>query len=250
MNHMNNFAYGGQTVYGYDIGIIMLNTTFPRIVGDVGNARTWNFPVKYEIVKKISNDKVVLNLEYADIFPFAEAAKKLEAEGVKAITTSCGFLALFQDKLANEIDVPIFTSSLIMLPMIRRMINRNKKILVLTANSDTLSERHFLSIGVAKENLNLKILGTQHKKTFTNFTVQNWQTVNIDDCKQDLFEVLDGCQSLKENHVGAILLECTNMCPFSDDIRERYNLPVFDFVSLVNFVHETIYISNLYRRQR
>ena len=247
---MNHFAYGGQTFYGYDIGIIMLNTTFPRIVGDCGNARTWNFPVKYEIVKEIPNDKVVLNLEYEDILPFAEAAKKLEAEGVKAITTSCGFLALFQETLTKEVNVPIFTSSLIMLPLIRRMINPNKKILVMTANSETLSNQHFLSAGVKKENFNLEILGTQHKKTFTNFTVQNWQKVNIDECRQDLFEVLDDCQSLQENNVGAMLLECTNMCPFSDDIRERYNLPVFDFVSLVNFVHETIYISNLYRRQR
>ena len=87
--------------------------------------------------------------------------------GVSAITTSCGFLALFQEKLAQEVNIPIFTSSLIMLPMIRRMINKSKKILVLTANSDTLTSAHFSSVGVSLEDFNLEILGTQNKKTFT-----------------------------------------------------------------------------------
>ena len=66
---MSNIVYGGKTFYGFDIGIIMLNTTFPRTVGDVGNVGTWNFPVLYEVVEKIPNDKVVLNLETEDIFP-------------------------------------------------------------------------------------------------------------------------------------------------------------------------------------
>ncbi len=247
---MSNVVYGGQTVYGYEVGIIMLNTTFPRIVGDVGNALTWNFPVKYEIVDRVPNDKVVLNLDESDLVPFIAAAKKLIGGGVRLITTSCGFLSLFQDQLSREVDVPIFTSSLIMLPMIRRMINPEKKILVLTANSETLSPEHFAAVGVSPKNFNLEICGTQHKKTFTNFTVHNWQSVNVDDCRNDLFEVLEESTSLAENKAGAIVLECTNMCPYSDDIRERYKVPVFDFVSMVNFVRETIHVSGKYWRYR
>ena len=239
---MSNIVYGGQTIYGYDIGIIMLNTKFPRIIGDVGNVCTFNFPVKYEIVEKIPNDKVVLNLQYSDILPFMEAAEKLQNAGVKAITTSCGFLALFQNELAKNLSVPIFTSTLILLPMIRRMINPAKKILVLTANSQTLSPKHFLSVGVTADNFNLEIIGTQNKKTFTNFTVQNWLSVDIEECRKDLFEVLSESESLQKNNAGAILLECTNMSPYSNDIRRKYNIPVFDIVSLVNFVKQAVSI--------
>ena len=105
---MSNIVYGGQTIYGYDIGIIMLNTRFPRIVGDVGNAKTFYFPVKYEIVEKIPNDKVVLDLKESDILPFIEAAEKLQNVGVKAITTSCGFLALFQNEMMKNLDKTIY----------------------------------------------------------------------------------------------------------------------------------------------
>jgi Asp/Glu/hydantoin racemase len=37
--------------------------------------------------------------------------------------------------------------------------------------------------------------------------------------------------------LGAIVLECTNMPPYADDIRRETGLPVFDIVSLVTMVH-------------
>ena len=45
-------AIGGRHIYGYPIGILMLETRFPRIPGDIGNATTWDFPVLYKIVEK------------------------------------------------------------------------------------------------------------------------------------------------------------------------------------------------------
>ena len=37
----------------------MLDTKFPRVPGDIGNARTWPFPVKYYIVKSAIPDKIM-----------------------------------------------------------------------------------------------------------------------------------------------------------------------------------------------
>jgi Asp/Glu/hydantoin racemase len=37
--------------------------------------------------------------------------------------------------------------------------------------------------------------------------------------------------------LGAIVLECTNMPPYADDIRRATGLPVFDIVSLVTLAH-------------
>lgn len=237
---MDNVVYGGRTLYGFDIGIVMLDTTFPRIIGDVGNAQTWNFPVLYEVVKDFPSSKVVLDLKADDITPFVEAAKRLAANGVRAITTSCGFLVMFQNILAQEIEIPVFTSTLLLIPLIKTIIGKYRKLLVLTANSDTLTEAHLSGAGITKHDDSLEILGTQHLQTFTNFTVQNWQAVNIDECRADLFEVLDNSLSLQNHEAGAVLLECTNMSPYSDAIRRRYKLPVFDFVSLTNFVYSSV----------
>jgi Asp/Glu/hydantoin racemase len=37
--------------------------------------------------------------------------------------------------------------------------------------------------------------------------------------------------------VGALVLECTNMPPYTADIQRETGLPVFDIVSLVTLVH-------------
>ena len=42
---------GGQNVFGYSIGILMLDTRFPRIPGDMGNATSFDFPVLYQRVR-------------------------------------------------------------------------------------------------------------------------------------------------------------------------------------------------------
>ena len=51
---------GGRNTYGQAIGILMMDTSFPRIPGDIGNATTFDFPVRYQVVKGASPDRLVL----------------------------------------------------------------------------------------------------------------------------------------------------------------------------------------------
>jgi hypothetical protein len=37
---------------------------------------------------------------------------------------------------------------------------------------------------------------------------------------------------------GAILFECTNMCPFSSFVAQESGLPVFDINTLINHFHQ------------
>ena len=41
---------GGYTFYGQEIGILMLDTVFPRIRGDIGNANTFPFHLSSSIM--------------------------------------------------------------------------------------------------------------------------------------------------------------------------------------------------------
>ena len=234
---MEKIVYGGKNVYGYDIGILMLDSKFPRIRGDVGNAKTWDFPVLYKTVVGGTPKKVVLELTEDDIEPFILAAKELEQAGVKAITTSCGFLALFQKQLANAVNIPVFTSALLMVPFVKRFIGENRKIGILTANSKTLSDAHLRAVGICKEDVVIK--GLEDKEVFTDFTVQNWDQVDTEKCRAELLEATE--ELLHENDdIGAMVLECTNMPPYTKDIQQVAGMPVFDIVTLVNFVHSGI----------
>ena len=78
---------GGYTNYGQDIGILMLDTVFPRIVGDIGNANTFRTHVRYRTVRNITRGSITeKNIEKELLQPFIDAAQSLEAEGCKAIT--------------------------------------------------------------------------------------------------------------------------------------------------------------------
>lgn len=234
---MSNIVYGGYNVYGYKLGVLMLETSFPRIVGDIGNAATWNFPVLYKVVKGGTPNKVVLQLTMDDIQPFIDEAQELERQGVKAITTSCGFLALFQRELREAVNIPVIASALVMVPWVYSMISEKGKVGILTANSDTLTPRHLEAVGVDK--IPHVIYGLQNEEVFTDFTVQNWDSVDTDKCEREL--VYMAKKLVDENpDVRALVLECTNMPPYTEAIKKAVGIPVFDLVSMVNFVVEAL----------
>lgn len=237
--------YGGQNIYGYDIGILMLESSFPRIPGDIGNALTWKFPVLYKIVKGGTPRKVVGELTMNDIKPFVDAAKELEAAGVRAITTSCGFLSLFQKELSKELNIPVFTSALLLVPMIKNIIGNNKNIVILTANKSKLSESHLHSVGINDLN-NIIICGLEDGQEFSSFSFENRNSVDINLCLNELLEHVDRVM-IPKNNVGAIVLECTNMPPYSKYIQERAKVPVFDIVSLTNMIHYSYNLNDYLR---
>ena len=77
----------GKTVYGAALGILMLDTAFPRIHGDIGNAETWPFPVIYKIVDGATSDKVVRKGAAGLRDDFAKAAGEVVAMGADGIGT-------------------------------------------------------------------------------------------------------------------------------------------------------------------
>lgn len=230
-------ATGGNNIYGYDVGIIMLDTVFPRIPGDIGNVNSFNYPVLYEKVENWKPNRVVCDLNREDIEPFIDTAKKLDKAGCKIISTSCGFLSLFQKEIADSVNASVFTSALLVAPMIKRTMSSKKKVCVLTANQRTLTDYHLKSVGINRDDY--IIYGLEDEKTFTNYTVENWISVNVDDCRKDIMRVVR--RAMKENdNIGAFVLECTNMPPFSEVIQKEVNLPVYDIISLLNFARDSI----------
>lgn len=100
------------------LGILMLDTKFPRIPGDIGNPDTFSFPVQKLMVKGADPKRVVQEGDPALLEPFLSAAAELERAGVSAITTSCGFLAMFQQELAARVKIPVFASSLLQVNLV------------------------------------------------------------------------------------------------------------------------------------
>src|SRR5689334_23018271 len=125
---MQMMARGGKALYGAPLGILMLEARFPRIPGDMGNATTWPFPVLYRVVRGASPEKVVLRGARGLLPAFIDAARDLVSLGAEAITTNCGFLALFQKELQDAVKVPVATSSLMQVRWVQQTLPPGKRV--------------------------------------------------------------------------------------------------------------------------
>ena len=233
MNKTNqpNIARGGKTVYGGTVGICMLDTRFPRIPGDIANARTWNVPVLYRVVPRSTPRQAVYEKGEKILDGFIEAAKELVKMGADGITTNCGFLCLFQEKMAEAVQVPVATSSLMQVPLVQKLLPKNKKVGILTIHKPSLTSDHLNAAGIP---LDTPIIGTENGKEFTRAILEDEMEMNIDDAREDHIEAAR--KLIKENpNVGAIVMECTNMSPFAADVRKDLGIPVFNIYTFIEW---------------
>src|SRR5581483_11770005 len=145
--HASRIAHGGKTLYGARVGILMLETQFPRIPGDTGNALTWPFPVLYKVVPGATPDRVVRHQSAGLLEAFLDAAAELVRLGADGITTTCGFLSLFQREIAAHVGVPVATSSLMQIPLIERILPPGRRVGVLTVSAASLTAEHLSAAG-------------------------------------------------------------------------------------------------------
>jgi hypothetical protein len=147
MTEKPRIAWGGKSLYGARVGILMLETRFPRIPGDMGNAETWPFPVLYKVVPGASPHRVVCDKAAGLRDQFLDAAEELVRLGADGITTTCGFLSLYQQEISAHVGVPVATSSLMQVPFIERILPPGRRAGVLTVSAANLSEEHLLAAG-------------------------------------------------------------------------------------------------------
>jgi len=224
-------SQGGKNVYGAAIGIIMLETQFPRILGDAGNAATWPFPVLYKIVSDASPDRVVRQNAEGLLEPFLGAARDLVNSGVDGITTNCGFLTLFQAELSAAAGVPIASSSLMQVPWVQAILPPGKRVGIVTISSTALKPDHLNCAGVS---LDTPIIGAESGQELSRAILGNEIVLDIDRSRAD---IITAGRTLCAQHpdIAALVLECTNMAPYASDVSDALGMPVFDFYSFVTW---------------
>ena len=229
---------GGFNQYGFTVGILMLDTRFPRIPGDMGNAATFPFPVRYHRVAGADPDRVVRRGATGLLGAFVDGARQLEHEGVGAITTNCGFLVKFQRELATAVRVPVFTSSLLLVPLVHRLLPPGQRVGIMTVDAASLTPEHLAGAGIGSD-VPIAVAGMETEKEFTRVLLGNELVLDVDVAREEHVRV---ARRLVTDHddVGAIVLECTNMPPYAGDIQRETGRPVFDIVSLVAKLHGAI----------
>ncbi|MBT0569770.1 aspartate/glutamate racemase family protein [Curvibacter sp. CHRR-16] len=207
------------------LGILMLDTQFPRPVGDVGNAETFaraGIPVRYTIVRGASPQRVIKEADPTLLEPFVDAARELVAQGASMISTSCGFLAAYQSFLSEQVSVPVLTSSLLQgawvpLPGI------------VTIDAASLTDAILGQAGVPP---NTPVQGIEPGCEFHRRLLGNELQLDVVEAERN---VVDAAMALVARHpeVRSIVFECTNMPPYRDAVIRATGRPVFDIETLL-----------------
>ncbi len=205
------------------LGVLMLQTQFPRPAGDVGHPASFGMPVRWQVVAGATPGRVVQQGDASLLQPFIEAGLGLVAQGARALTTSCGFLVRFQQALQAALPVPVWTSSLLKLPELQRPG-------VVTVDAASLGPETLACAGAA---VDTPVQGLEPGGSLQRTLLQDLLTLDTVAARR---EVVEAAQRLVRRHPGldSIVLECTNMPPYAADVARATGLPVHHLLTLVH----------------
>src|SRR5437868_3703793 len=203
------------------LGILMLDTRFPRIEGDIGNPASFDFPVIFRTMTGIgSADAVAAHPDRPRVLAALKAnAEALTAEGAAGLSTSCGFLALYQKDLEKLSPVPVATSALLLIKALK-----GKKVGVLTASSANLTPAHFAAVDAPPDT---PVEGLPPDGSFAATFLRNGLTLDREAVER---ETVAAARALVAKHpqIDTIVFECTNLPPYKAAVQKALGLRVHD----------------------
>lgn len=206
--------------------------------GNSTNLDTYPFPVRLCRIEGANVESVLENPSPVVLQRMISESQKLIRQGIRAITTSCGFNAVFQKELTRALPVPVFTSSLLQVPFVRNLLPPDQAIAVITAKSSALKDVHLRAAGIVSREM-LQVLGMEHSPEWNKIFTKPEEKVDLETVAR---EVVMTAKKAMEGplQVGAFVLECTDLPPFSTAVREATGKPVFDFQTMMYMIAQAL----------
>jgi hypothetical protein len=211
-------------------GILMLDTQFPRPVGDIGNPQTFarlGIDVRYVVVQSASPRRVVRQQDVSLLPAFIHAAQQLAAQGASLVATSCGFLAQHHQALQAAVAIPVLSSALLWLPRLASAGAGAST--VLTIDPLALTVQHLVAVNADPQT---PWGGVAEGCEFQTHILGNRRDLDLVRAQAD---VVAAARKLLDCYPGTcnIVLECTNMAPYSHAIEAATGRRVEHIMSLI-----------------
>ena len=225
-------------ILGWEAGNPDTLAQLESIPGNIAHPETFDFPVAYERVAGAHYQTVVVSPDTDVLASMQDTARAMEQRGVRAILTSCGFNAVFQRELAGAVNVPVFASALLQVPLVHRMLRPNQCVGILTAAKRHLTRAHLANVGITDE-IPVCIAGLESSEEFSRVLADPRAEPDVRKLESDVVALAQHLVA-QNRDIGALVLECTDLPPFAAALRHALGLPVFDIVTLANWVYESI----------
>ena len=220
------------------VGVIVVPAWLPLPPGHVSNAWSFDFPIKYEELEG-ANQQLVHGAAPSLVDKLIATAKKLERDGCRVICADCGYFGHFQKPVSDAVDIPVYLSGVIQVPFVRAGLKTDQKIGIICGDAPHLTFGLFESCGVGREDYERCVIeGAQDEPEFHKFdkNVGNFNSAIV------RAEIVGIAKKMQNEHpeIGAFLLECTDMPPYSASIQAETNLPVYDTTTMIKFLFNTV----------
>ncbi len=233
-------------VYGMGLGVIILDDVYPGFPGDVRNASAYPFPIQYEVAEGVDIYQLVVETDKSPCLePLLRAAMRLERIGVRAIAAECGYFSYFQREVASSVSVPVFTSSLLQVPLAQQIISPQQTVGILMSNADHLTSRHLEAVGILPDS-NYVIGGAMETFECEEFD-HLWTREKRTDPPSARYnkardEFLSVAIQFYQQHpnMGAMVLECTGFPPFARALQREINIPIYSWGTLLDYAYSVV----------
>jgi hypothetical protein len=121
--------------------------------------------------------------------------------------------------------------------MVQNMLARQRPVGVITAKKSALTEKHLQRVGITDFN-SIHVEGLEACAEWNKIFSSPAEEINIATVENDIIRLARSMT--KRADIGAFILECTDLPPFADAIRKATGRPVFDIVTLTNYVYQAV----------
>ena len=204
------------------VTVLQLDTHFPRIAGDVGSTDSYACEVEIIRIKGASVAGIVTDRpDQIDIAPFEAALKAAKGD---VIVTSCGFLSFWQDHLAELIDRPFISSSLIALDR----LDDPDSTAILTFDATRLGPTHLgrnarfapCIIGLDSDAHLRAVIGGDEPE------------LDAEKAARETVETVRG----QTTALQTLVLECTNLPPYKRALAAAFDVKIIDILTEIEAV--------------
>ncbi|MCX7614572.1 MAG: aspartate/glutamate racemase family protein [Clostridiales bacterium] len=228
----------GQIFSGYSVGIITIEDIWhPYLPGNVQNAYSYKYPVLMKTVDGLSAFQLFAN-DRSIVDGLINAANFLVKNGCRSIMGACGFFGNYQKEVANAVQVPVALSAMCQVPWVTSLLRKDQKIAVMSANGECITQSLFDACSITEPE-RLIVKSMRWSKHFSGIVQEDrGDAFENGEVRKEVVQAAIGM--VEENpDIGAFLLECSDMPPYAADIQREVRLPVFDFITMANWLHNS-----------
>ena len=224
-----------SAVSGFSVGVLIVNTSHPLLPGNVQNARSFPFPIIYEIARGITFHDL-MDASSACDRPIREAVERLERCGVRVIVGACGSFAHWQNRITRYASVPVYASIMTQVPFVISGLPAEQKLGVVFANPDAFTPRVREECRISEADLKrMVIVGANEIPGYDRFYEEGTEADGRA-LEKDMVALL---VKAREEHpdIGAWLFQCSELPVYAAAVQEATGLAVFDMTVLIDHLY-------------